>query len=353
MKSVHLAIPDLFLPQDFAADVCAGLTLPALEKMLGRGRSESLAPVSLEQLLCVSFGIAGSADESPGDAPIAAISAAFDGLAAGYWLRADPVNLNLQRDQLLLNGVRVVSDEAAELCAGLNSHFAGQGIEFHAPHPQRWYLRLNELPHIRTTPLSQALGNDVRRILPAGEDAARWHQLFNEIQMLLHAHPVNDAREARGDPVINSLWFWGAAHDENVSLAKSYDRVSSDDVLVEMFAKAADIPFSAWTGQWHDALSQTLSRGERGKLSDGRQLLVWTGLRAALQRGDLAGWRTALQGFENGYAQPLVQALRSGKITNLQLDVVGGDSLRRMRLTRGDTWAFWRRDRRLAEYSMV
>ena len=133
-----------------------------------------------------------------------AISAAFDGLAAGCWLRADSVNLSLQRDQLLLASVQAGSEEAAALCASLNAHFAGQDIEFFAPHPRRWYMRLDALPRIITTPLSEVVGGDVRRALPTGEDAARWHRLFNEIQMLLHAHPLNEAREARGELPINS-----------------------------------------------------------------------------------------------------------------------------------------------------
>ena len=37
MKNVHLLITDLFLPVDFAAEVCAGLHLPALERLLARG----------------------------------------------------------------------------------------------------------------------------------------------------------------------------------------------------------------------------------------------------------------------------------------------------------------------------
>ncbi len=355
MKFVHLVIPDLFLPQALAGEACAGLSLPALQKLLGRGCCEILEPVSLEQLLCLSFGIAGSADESPGDAPIAPISAAFDGLAAGCWLRADPVSLSLQRDRVLLSAVQVSDAEAAVLCASLNGHFAGQGFEFHAPHAQRWYLRLSELPRIRTKPLSQALGGDVRGILPAGEDAARWHQLFNEVQMLLHAHPVNEARVARGEAIINSVWFWGGGCDRasgsmrssgepaGLPLAgalahKNYDSVSSDDVLTEMFALSAGIPFSLWAEQWHD------------EPSTDRQLLVWTGLRGALQRGDLAAWRTALQEFETGYAQPIFQALRSGKIAGLQLDIPGRDSLRRTRLTRRAAWALWRGAGDLAEY---
>jgi hypothetical protein len=32
---------------------------------------------------------------------------------------------------------------------------------------------------------------------------------MNEIQMLLHEHPVNEARASRREPTINSLWLWG------------------------------------------------------------------------------------------------------------------------------------------------
>ncbi|MBI3479195.1 MAG: hypothetical protein HY016_02395 [Nitrosomonadales bacterium] len=341
MKSVHLVIPDLFLPKDFAAEVCAGLSLPVLEKLLGRGQSEMLAPVALENLLCELFGM-----PSHGIAPV---SAAFDGLAAGCWMRADPVHLSLQREQMLMMAVNVGGEEASAMCASLNQHFAGQGMEFFAPHPQRWYVRLHALPHIDTTPLSQVIGGDVRRVLPVGSDALHWHQLFNEVQMLLFAHPLNEARESRGELTINSVWFWGGG--ESVSPQKNYDGVSADDVLPEMLAAAASVPYAPWAKQWRDSLTPTPSRGERGCVSDDRQLLVWTRLQAALQRGDLAAWRTALQDFETGYAQPLWQALRCGKIARLQLDILCGDHIRRVRLTRGDSWAFWRRAKRLADYS--
>jgi len=336
MKSIHLVIPDLFLPKDFAEEVVAGLSLPALQKMLGRGHSDNLDPAPLEILLCKMFGITYRYD-----APIAPVSAVYDGLTPGCWLRADPVHLDLQRDRLLLDIVQVSGEEAAEMCASLNGHFAGQGMEFVAPHAQRWYVRLEALPNMRTTPLSQVIGNDVRKLLPVGGDAGHWHRVFNEIQMLLHAHPVNDSREARGEPTINSVWFWGAGNIENISLQKPYDKVTSDDVLTEMFARSAGIPYSVWPKQWHDDPSIS------------RQLLVWTGLRSALQRGDLAAWRTALQDYETGYAQPLWQALKSGKIDRLQLDVLGAHGDLRVQMSRGDTRAFWRRNKRLAEYPLV
>ena len=55
MKNVHLVIPDLFLTKDFAAEVCDGLSVPALEKLLARGRGEILESVPLENLLCEMF----------------------------------------------------------------------------------------------------------------------------------------------------------------------------------------------------------------------------------------------------------------------------------------------------------
>ena len=314
------------------------MRLPALEKMLARGALTGPAQTgeitSLEEMLCKAFGVSGQ--------PIAPVSAAFDGLGEGCWLRADPVHLRLQRDQLLLlPDVEAGANEAGQLCTALNEHFAGQGMEFFAPQPQRWYVRMDRLPGIETVPLSQAAGRNVHGLLPKGREAARWHQIFNEIQMLLFAHPVNAAREARGELPVNSLWLWGSGCGLNILPQKNYDCVSSDEVLAEMFAAAAGIPFAEWPKQW------------RNEESCDRQLLVWTGLRSALRRGDLDAWRAALQEFETGYAQPLWQALRAGKIAQLQLDVLGGDRTRRLLLTRADAWAFWRRNRPLAEYPMV
>ena len=355
MKKVHLVICDLFLPADIAAEVCAGLRLPILEKMLARGvstdsgsstgsgRAEEKS--SLEDLLCCLFGVTVR-----GDAPIAPLSAAFDGLGAGCWLRADPVHLRLQRDQLvLLPDVEVSAGEAGQLCAALNEHFAGQGMAFFAPHPQRWYVRLDRLPDIETVPLSQAAGRNVRDLLPKGNEAAHWHRLFNEIQMLLFAHPVNEMREARGELTVNSLWLWGGGCGMDSVPQKNYDCVSSDEPLAEMFAAAATIPFSGWQERWNDSLTLALSRGEREFFFEGRQLLVWTGLRSALRRGDLDAWRTALQDFETGYAQPLWRALGAGKISQLQVDVLGGARARHLLLTRADAWAFWRRAKSLLQ----
>lgn len=335
MRSVHLIVPDLFLPEYFASGVAEGLALPALERMLARGAHQTLEAKSLEALLCDLFfdpGYAGT--------PVAAISAAFDGLGEGCWLRADPAHMQLGRNQLVLHPVADVPvEEAAQMCAALNAHFAGQGMEFFAPHPRRWYLRLDAQPDIRTVPMSQVAGNDVRGLLPEGAEGARWQQLFNEMQMLLFSHPLNAVREERGVLPVNCLWLWGNGAAEILAPC-CHAGVSSDDELAGMFASAAGAPYVEWQEAWHAD-------------TEGEQLLVWTGLRSAMQRKDLDAWRAALQDFEKGYAQPLWRALRSGEISQLQLDIPGEHGMRRIRLTRADAWAFWRRSKSLAAYAVV
>jgi hypothetical protein len=296
--------------------------------LLSRGHNETLEPMSLESSLGEWFGLSAGAG-------IASLGAVFEGLGQGHWLRADPVHLRMQGNQMvLLADMDVAADEAGELCAALNAYFAGQGMEFFAPHPQRWYVRLDKPADIETVPLSLVAGRNIGDLLPGGAEATRWRQVFNEMQMLLFAHPLNEVREARGELPVNSVWLWGEGGTGDMP-QKTCDSASSDEALAEMFAAAAGMPFAAWSPHW------------RG--GEGSQLLVFTGLRAALRRGDLAGWRSALQDFETGYAQPLWQALRAGRISRLQIDVLGGDGNWRASLTRADAWAFWRRSKQLTD----
>lgn len=333
MRSVHLIVPDLFLSADIAPAMTQGLVLPALERMVARGRrvgDVAAMGLSLEEALCAAFLVPQS-----GRTPVAALSAAYDGLGAGCWLRADPASMQVTRSELLLQPLDDVSaEEGAALCAALDAHFAGQGVAFFAPQPARWYLRLDAQPDIVTVPLSQAAGRAVGHALPSGEEGADWQRLFNEMQMLLFSHPVNVAREARGALPVNALWLWGNGEPQLRSPGR-YASVGADGELAAIFAAAAGVRFRDAAAGWGDA-------GVGGE-----HLVVWGGLRERLSRGDLDGWRSALQAFEHSHLQPLWRALRSGEIARLRLDVLGAAGVS-LELTRADAWALWRRPRPLA-----
>lgn len=330
MKHFHLLIPDLFPPQEIAAEVCAGLHLPALEKLLARG-SVSASPVdTLDDRLCAAFGAQS----------VAPVRAAADGLETSdeYWLCADPVSLQLQRAQmLLLPDVVPSQEEATALCASLNEHFAGMGMVFFAPHPQRWYVRLEEELQITTSPLRQVAWRDAKFHQPQGADALRMQRITTEMQMLLYAHPANQARETRGEPVINSLWLWGGGRATRLQLA--FDAVGGDSELAGAFARVADVPKieslrALLDGQYESGLWVCGAAGD------------------ALQSGDLYMWREEVQRVEQELAQPLLKALQAGRLHRLTLEVLREDGSQRFELTRGDVWKLWRFKRPLAWYAV-
>ena len=337
MKKVHIVIPDLFLPRQLAAYASADLRLPALEKLLSRSQVSPLQPGSLEAWLCGHFGVAESA--------IAPLTLQADGVPAGAacWLRADPVSISMQRKQTILQAdLSISAEEAGQLCASLNAHFAVDGLRFLAPHPQRWYLQLQQQPVMQTYPLPQVVGADMHAHLPYGKDALRWHSVINEIQMLFHEHAVNQAREQRGEVPVSGVWLWGEGKLAEIQ-PQPVARMAGDSELAFAFALAAGI----------SVLKETDPIPVRFFKEEGDLLLVWEGLRSALQRADIGTWRAAVQQFENSYAAPLLAALSAGKIEQITLDVLSEGASRRFVLTRATLWKIWRLPRPLLHYALV
>jgi hypothetical protein len=330
MKHLHLLITDLFPAQDIAAEVCAGLQLPALEKLLARGNASAAPVATLEDWLCTAFGVQS----------VAPVRAAADGLDVGeaYWLCADPVSLQLQRAQILVLPEAMPGKEDAEsVCAALNVHFAEAGLRFAAPHSQRWYVQVEAEPQMTTSPLRQVVWRDAKFFQPQGADALCWQRIVTEMQMLLYAHPLNQAREARGEAMINSLWLWGGGRAE--ALQKVFEAFGGDSSLAAAFAQTA--------GVVHAGSLQTMLDGQQ---ASGLWVCVAAG--DAQRCGDLYAWREAVQRIEQEVAQPLLKALQAGRLQRLTLEVLRENGSQRFSLTRGDSWKLWRPERSLARYAV-
>lgn len=328
MNHLHLIVPVLFLPAQASSAALAGLRLPHWEQLLARSAHSILPPAALEARLSDVFGVKG----------LAPLRARADGLAVceGYWLCADPVELQMQPSQVMLQPeVAGTEAEAQALCATLNAHFVQEGLRFFAPHPQRWYVQAQTPGEAVMTPLRAAAWRDVKALMPQGNDARRWWRLGNEIQMLLHQHPVNVARQQDGKPVINSLWLWGGG---SASVPQpACDAVGGLDALTLRCAQASGV---ALPGDLHALLSSARERG----------LWVDAGLQDAWQRGDLFAHRTGLEQLENEIAAPVWQSLRKGRLNTLTLEVPTETALHRFELTRADCWKIWRRRRPLTVY---
>jgi hypothetical protein len=341
-----LLIPRLFWPRHAADTVAHGLALPALTTILARSSAERYPAVAPEAWLCQAFEV-----ERQQDWPVAPLTLALDHGDPGdaYWLRADPVHIKVSREGLHLvdNALFDVSDEEAQaLVTKLNEHFAGQDVTFHAPNPKRWYARVGRRPELVTSALREVAGKDVQQHLPTGADALAWHGMFNEIQMLLHDHPLNEAREARGEPEMNSVWFWGGGTTPAVP-GRHFASVSSNDPTALALAAAGDthaVPLPADAGVWLGEIASAKSNGES-------HLAVLDDLATAVTYDDPDAWRTRITALEARWFAPLVNALGRGHIEALALVALGEETSCRFSLHRPDLLKFWRRAKALSAYA--
>lgn len=129
-----------------------------------------------------------------------------------FYMHADPVHLRADMDHAVLTSskdLNIGKSEALALCKSLNQHFNQDGIEFILLNDSQWFIAVDNVIDMQTTPLAEAVGRNINFILPKGKDSTPWKQLLTEAQMLMHSHEVNAARERVGQLTINSLWLHG------------------------------------------------------------------------------------------------------------------------------------------------
>lgn len=296
----------------------ATLLLPSRDRLAG-----TLAVDAVARALARADRQGGEAGEQaqlrrhfslpPAHWPVAALTRQLDaGDAAGAtWLRADPAHVapDMHGARMMGHGdtLGLDDEDVAALLPDLAPMFADAGFVLDAPDPSRWYLRLSpeaQLPAF-TAP-DDALGDDLFAHLPAGEAGRRWRALLTESQVLLHQHPWNRQRIARGKPAINSLWFWGGGRLPD-AVASSHGQVRSRDSLLRALAAAAGVSVDA--------------DGQVDALVDLRHL-------------------RSLAQFSDEVVQPLLAAMRRGELDRLVLDFQDGEGLA---LTPSQRWRFWRR----------
>ncbi|HEY9199364.1 MAG TPA: hypothetical protein VIR60_08360 [Gammaproteobacteria bacterium] len=330
--TLSLLIPGLLGPlagmdaRAFIARHC-----PTLAILLSRAQGTH-EPADTDAL---RYRLLGYALSESHDRPDAWLSYQFDtgAVAPGALLRADPVHLRANQSGLVLfdaENLHVTAAEARALADTFNQHYAAEGLRLELPTPTRGYLHLSRQPDLRTTPLTRALGRDVDACLPTGPEAPQWHRFLNEVQMLFHTHPVNQAREARGQPMINSLWLWGGGRPLTAT-ASDWRQVWCHDAALRGLAWLNGIRASEPSSDAHAWLREAVGD---------RHLMYVDGLRHAGAYADLESWSAQMERWEHDWFAPLTQALRQGQLKELRLYPDDG---RLYRVSRWDLWKFWRK----------
>lgn len=333
MMHCTLLVPDL-LPPALRDNPALRPRVPQLAALLARGNATNLPSDEIDSWLCNAFGVARQRDW-----PVAPLTLSEDGGdTSGFWLRCDPAHLYLQQHRMILSNAAgtPTAAESATLIDALNAHFREDGLLFVAGNAGRWYVRCDGRANVVTQPLTRAMHRDIDSLMPTGDDSRHWRRVLNEVQMLLHAHPLNAEREARGLPAFNSIWLWGGGTKPSAG-STLFKKVWSDDPLARALARNASVP-----------ASDCPATAETVIAAGGNALVVIPALRNA---PDLESWQAALEQYERHWFAPCYVAIKSGRIRSLTLVAPAEPQGKQFDFDAAHRWRWWRRVKSIASYA--
>lgn len=313
---------------------------PALERLLSRAALGETQSRGFEATLFELFGLPVNGGR---DLPVAAVTRLADqgDAATDWWLRADPVHLRADLHAVRLFDARFLdigAGEAEFLVVEFNRIFGDDGLRLEASRPDRWYLRLENDPGLRTHPLAEVIGRDINPLLPKGESERYWNARLTEIQMLFYGAPVNAQRETRGQLPVNSVWFWGGGRLPEGAVSPA-DDFYSDDVLARGLARLAgtaigSVPDNA--DDWRESIGDATE-----------SLIVLDTLRYDRIDGNSGAWAEHVSALEKDWFGPGLAMLDNKNLDVLRLYPCNG---RVYETDSRNRWRFWRRSRPLGRH---
>ena len=301
--------------------------LPCLSLLFARAQARAQLQVPFEHQLLSNLGYVISPQA---ELPVAALRLQSDDDDKTPLWCLDPVYLQVDREMAYLaatDELDLSEQEARQLIRSINQHF-GEELHILYHKPQQWLLR--QRLHLRTHTPAEAMMHDIERMQVHGEDARRWASVLNEIQMLLHAHPVNATRLDKQQRPVNSLWLWGGGDvhvtDPEVDVVYSNHALAADAALRNAIA--------------HEPLPDRI---EASTLENRNVLLVITEQQRAIQQKDVYAWLALLKQLEQQVLAPLFGMFTQG---NLQKLTLCSDSLC-LDINQKDLRKWWRRRSRL------
>lgn len=345
---LRFLIGDVLPPDGFAHHrPQTPLDVTPFDRLLNQGKVSRLPGTVLEEAILDCFGLHADFPAAPltwlADYPAPPQSAV---------VRADPVHLAVSRDNVQLLDPDIVNPTANEMQAiaeSLNAHYVSQGLTFAFPSPTRGYVALREHDLPIGTPIWRMPGANVFDHLVLGKTLTNWRAVLNEIQMMLHAHPINEARQARGEVAINGLWFWGAGSLPNPESACPGLIVSDEPIAVGA---------TKWLGS--DSASTDTSLDALLSEHDADEMLIVLDCAThAVRAVAPEAWQAARNEIGQRWLQPALDAQRAGRVSDIDVTLVnesmtirvacqGGNGLAQ-RLLRGAS-KIARRQVRLADF---
>lgn len=314
MTEISLVAPFGLPPPELAKDLVRALQTPALAALLTRhshlqySSYDNDSRVLLHEAWLAKTSAPGQPDSG---APLATAVMRGCGLQAeaaeGHWFMLQPAHVQISRTHMLLSDLRGLQLTEAD-SRGLYELARPFCEEIGKPllhgSPGLWFLRADDWAGLRTASPDATSTQSMSDWLPEGDRARDFRKLQNEIQMLWHEHPINEARQARGLQAVNSCWLWGGAGAETAAAAAgAAGRVAITGGTAWMDALATDV---------EPTLERLLAKPAPGAVMLGDLI-------APAQVGDWADWLARMQRIEQEWFAPMLAALKAGRIGRVKL----------------------------------
>lgn len=177
------------------------------------------------------------------------------GVRAGDgWAQVTPCHVHIATDSITLvdPALSLLPPEQLEaLRHSLQTLWAEDGLSLHPGPAGSWLAQAPWLRGLALPSIDRVARQDVRLYTPALAHAPmrQLQRAQAEAQMLLHDHPVNDARAAQGLLPINALWFSGAGHAP-ADAAHAVARLERLHTHAALRAPALQGDFYGWAQEW-------------------------------------------------------------------------------------------------------
>jgi len=373
VRELVIVIPDLYLGESPKRDTVApswapraareaalaaggGVTLPGIEHVArfgSRSRLEAgwrpwlahwMGRGDLARETSASVAAARAGVTSPAaavlDAPSAHAPAANTvWIASPLHLQAGLTTLHVDRRSLL----RLAPGELQLLCSDFGRVFGDVGLRLEPLPSGEALLSSPPTPEVRTAEPARFVDGDVAGALPEGPGSGYLRRLGAEIEMWLHEHPVNQARLARRDLPVSTLWLWGndsvaTAATPGEGQAREADAFGADAYLqglcrllgIECHPLPDSLDAVAGAGGRGPGAARTVTRGST--------VIVVTVGELWRERGTFLD---ALNELDRRFIEPAGRAVRAGSYR--QVSVLANDRL--TVLTERDHLRLWRRPR--------
>jgi hypothetical protein len=362
---IHLLLPFALPAAADASTALHDIQSPALDRLIARATlvervvgEDFQRTLPHERWVARQFGALPVGAAAADEAPLAPYMLRADGGEPGSatWGCVQPVHVRIAHDHLVLidpASLELSDDEARALLAVARPLIEELGVRIEAPKPARWYLSGDGFGMLAGASPLRASGRNIEIWLPheahSGERSRAWMKLQNEVQMAWFEHPVNEAREARGLPAVNSIWFHAQGAAQPVR--SPFARVFSDAAATRGLAMSAGVETGAPPASF-GALAALASRAgnANGNSSAATASANATGTLVELDpfsapyiEQDWARWNHAFATVQTDWFEPALAALQSGRLDELGLTLCGDTGSVTLTVTRGDLRKFWRR----------